>query len=169
MAGSGQALTRSFFHRNAPTGPPKLRAAAGLVGAMMKPRKPFHDDNLNADVGPDDGLDSRYDRRGGRPVGKRKALQLCREVERTLSAVLSGECDDDLLRELIVLSVVPAPNAVRLLVSVSLPASAGVPVEEAQRRLLGVAGRLRSEVAAAVSRRKAPELAFRVVTDAAPM
>jgi ribosome-binding factor A len=133
---------------------------------MMRPRKPFGDDILSADTAPDDGLDPRHDRRGGRPAGKRKALQLCREVERTLSAVLAGECDDDLLRDLVVLSVVPAPNAVRLLVTVALRASAGVPVEEALRRLLRAAGHLRSEVAAAVSRRKAPELAFRVVAGA---
>ena len=67
---------------------------------------------------------------------------------------------------LLVLSVVPAPNAGRLLVTIALPASAGVPVEEALQRVLHAAGHLRSEVAAAVSRRKTPELAFRVVTDA---
>jgi ribosome-binding factor A len=132
----------------------------------MRPRKPSPEDILAsaADVRPGDGLDPRFDGRGGRPVGKRKALQLCREAERTLSAVLAGECDDDVLRELAVLSVVPAPNAGRLLVTVAL-SSAGVPVEEALRRLLAVSGRLRGELAAAVRRRKAPELAFRVVSD----
>jgi ribosome-binding factor A len=134
---------------------------------MMKPRKPSRRDILSsaADVRPDDGLDPRFDRRRGRPAGKRKTLQLCREVERTLSAVLGGECDDDLLRELLVVSVVPAPNAGRLLVTVARPASVADPAEDVLRRLLGVSGRLRSEVAAAVSRRKAPELVFRVVTD----
>jgi ribosome-binding factor A len=134
---------------------------------MMKPRKPSRDDILSsaADVRPDDGCDPRLDRRGERPAGKRKTLQLCREAERTLSAVLAGECDDDVLRELIVLSVVPAPNAGRLVVTVALPSSSNVPVEEVLQLLLRVSGRLRSELAAAVSRRKAPELAFRVVTD----
>jgi ribosome-binding factor A len=133
---------------------------------MMKPRKPSRFDILSSagEVRPDDGLDPRFDRRGGRAEGKRKTLQLCREAERTLSAVLAGECDDDLLRDLIVLSVVPAPNAGRLLVTLALPESAGVSVEEALQRLLGAAGHLRSEVAAAVSRRKTPELAFNVVT-----
>jgi len=144
-----------------------VRAGPGLVGAMMKPRKPTQNESLSsADfVGPEDGLNPRFDRPGARPAGKRKTLQLCREVERTLGAVLSGECDDDLLRELTVLSVVPAPNAGRLLVTVALPASASVPVEEVLRRLLRLAGHLRSEVGAAVSRRKTPELALRVVTD----
>jgi ribosome-binding factor A len=134
---------------------------------MMKPRKPSRKDLLSvaAEVQPGDGLDPRLDRHGGRPAGKRKALQLCRAAERTLSAVLAGECDDDVLRELLVLSVVPAPNVARLLVTVALPPSVGVPVAEALRRLIRASARLRSEVAAAVSRRKAPELAFRVVTD----
>ncbi len=133
----------------------------------MKPRKRLPEDILScaSDVRPDDGLDPRFERRGGRPAGKRKTLQLCREVERTLSAVLAGEYGDDVLRDLIVISVVPAPNAVRLLVTVALAASSGITAEEALRRLVGVSGRLRSEVAAAVSRRKAPELAFRVVTN----
>ena len=133
----------------------------------MKSRKPYLRDILftAADIRPGDGLDPRFDRGGGRRPGQRKALQLCREAERTLSAVLSGECDDDVLRELTVLSVVPAPNAVRLLVTVALPPSANIPADEAMRRLLNVSGHLRSELAAAVSRRKAPELTFRVVTD----
>jgi hypothetical protein len=134
---------------------------------MMKPRKPSRRDILfsAADVRPGDGLDPRYDRSGERPTGKRKTLQLCREAERTLSAVLAGECDDDVLCELVVLSVVPAPNAGRLLVTVARPASVPAPVEEVLQRLLRVAGRLRSELAAAVSRRKTSELTFRVVTD----
>src|SRR5215472_4443321 len=118
----------------------------------MNPRKPSRKDFLSAaaDVRPGDGLDPRFDRGGGRPAGKRKTLQLCREAERTLSAVLSGECDDDVLRELIVLSVVPAPNAGRLLVTVALPASAGVPAEEVLQCLLRASGHLRGELAASV-------------------
>jgi ribosome-binding factor A len=137
------------------------------VGAIVNSRKPSRKDILASatDIRANDGLDPRFDRHGERPSGKRKTLQLCREVERTLSAVLSGECDDDLLRELIVLSVVPAPNAGRLLVTVGLPKSAGATVDEVLERLLSKSGQLRSEVAAAVSRRKTPELVFRVVTD----
>jgi hypothetical protein len=74
-------------------------------------------------------------------------LQLCSEAERTLGAVLAGECDDDVLRELTVVSVVRAPNAGRLLVTVALPPSAGVPAEEVLQRLLRASGRLHSEVA----------------------
>src|SRR5262249_45135850 len=133
---TGQALTRSS-EPDRPGGPPTVRAAPWRVGASMKPRKPSRKDILSAasDVRPGDALDPRFDRRGDRPPGRRKTLQLCREAERTLRAVLGGECED-LLRELVVLSVVPAPNAGRLLVTVAVPASAGVSVEEATRRLL---------------------------------
>ncbi len=134
----------------------------------MKRRKPSRRQIAFSvsEVGPDDGIDPRYERKSAPPTGKRKALQLCREAERTLSAVLAGECGDDLLRELIVQSVEPAPNAVRLLVTVSLPHSAGdTNVETVLERLQTVASRLRSEVAGAVRRRRAPDLIFRVVTD----
>ena len=130
----------------------------------MSPRKPSRREMAASagQLGPGDGQDPRHDRPDvPRPAGTRKALQLCREAERTLGAVLAGECDDDVLRELTVLSVVPAPNAGRLLVTVAAPGH--VPVEEVLERLGQVMGQLRSELASAVSRRRTPELAFQVV------
>src|SRR4051812_7213335 len=50
----------------------------------------------------------------------RKTLQLCRQIEHQLSYAL-GCCADPLLGELTVLTVVPAPNAGRLLVTVHCP------------------------------------------------
>jgi ribosome-binding factor A len=132
----------------------------------MSPRKPSRKEieSSCAEPGPDDGLDPRFDFRvEPRPSVNRKALQLCREVERTLNAVLAGECDDDVLRELVVQSVVPAPSTARLLVTVAQTSSAPrVGTDEVLARLQRAAGLLRGEVAAAVRRRKAPELAFRV-------
>ena len=52
----------------------------------------------------------------------RKALQLCAQVAQTLGVVLAGECGEDLLRELFVTSVVPAPDSSRLLVMIAGPA-----------------------------------------------
>src|SRR5262249_56531055 len=95
----------------------------------------------------------------------RKTLQLCRQVADTLGLVLSGECDDDLLRSLHVVAVTPAPDASQLLVIVA-PALPGETLEPAQvlGRLAACAGRLRCEVAAAISRRRTPRLAFHVVS-----
>ena len=91
----------------------------------------------------------------------RKTLQLCRQVERALAWAL-GDSDDDLLRELLVVSVEPAPNARRLLVSVA-PLERLNDLFEVIRHLEAARGRLRSEVAAAITRRKAPELMFRCI------
>ncbi len=133
----------------------------------MKSRKPNRKQMMAScdGLGPDDGLDPRFDARGvARRGPSRKTLQLCREVQRTLTVVLGGGCDDDVLRDLFVQSVVPAPNAGRLLVTVGLTPS-GRPVEavEVLTRLQEAAGLLRGEIAAAVRRRKAPELVFEVV------
>jgi ribosome-binding factor A len=94
----------------------------------------------------------------------RKAKQLCRQVAQTLDLVLSGDCRDELLQSLHVISVVPAPNSSRLLVTVS----ADLPVEEFDRQeilesLERQTGRLRAEVAASISRKRVPSLVFHVI------
>ena len=88
----------------------------------------------------------------------RKALQLCRQVAEALHWALGG-CGDAVLHALRVVSVEPAPNAVRLLVTVEADGVAPVAALEHLRR---AAGLLRSEVAAGINRRRAPELTFRV-------
>jgi ribosome-binding factor A len=113
-----------------------------------------------AEVGPEDGTDPRrfHDRRGahGKPPG-RKAHQLCGQVHQALLVILPGLADE-VLRNLTVVSVEPAPHSGRLLVTVAGP----VPADATDRHLRLAAGLLRSEVAGAVHRRKAPELIFRV-------
>ena len=116
-------------------------------------------------MGPDDAVDPRtfFDRRQhGR--GSRKARQPCRQVSHTLSYVLSGECDDDVLRSLYVESVDPAPDSSRLLVTVAvLDKDLATPTEVILGKLAAASGKLRSEVAASINRRKTPELVFTVV------
>ena len=96
-----------------------------------------------------------------RQADDRKTLQLCRQVERALTWAL-GQCDDEMLRELAVVSVEPAPNSRRLLVSVA-PLERLQDLFELIRHLEAARGWLRSEVAAAITRRKAPELMFRCI------
>jgi len=93
--------------------------------------------------------------------GDRKTLQLCRQIERALSYAL-GDCDDDVTSSLVIQSVSPAPNAGRVLVLVSSLEPDATPqvVLAALNRHLG---KLRADVAAAITRRKAPELAFQFV------
>ncbi len=94
----------------------------------------------------------------------RKTLQLCRQVADTLNYVLSGDCDDELLQNLQVMSVVPAPNAGQLLVTVCPAVALGTMFDRAEvrQRLIAIVGHLRSEVAASITRRKAPKLLFQV-------
>jgi ribosome-binding factor A len=117
-----------------------------------------------AEVGPGDGIDPRLEGRGpSGPVPNRKALQLSGQVARTLSGMLA-ESEEDVLRDLLVVSVVPAPTSVRLLVTVApSPAAEAVEAAAVLARLERLRGRLRTEVAAAVHRRKAPDLTFCVV------
>lgn len=91
----------------------------------------------------------------------RKTRQICKEVSRTLSCSL-GASRDALIRELAVVSVDPAPDAARLLVTVCW--ASPVPVESAQllTRLRELRGALRSEVAAVLQRKRTPDLTFRV-------
>ena len=91
----------------------------------------------------------------------RKTLQLCAAAERALSLFLSG-CADDGLMELSVESVIPAPDSGHLLAT--FRRGAGGPAdEEILERLARLRGAMRTEVAAAVSRRRAPELIFRLL------
>src|SRR5262249_4596527 len=118
-----------------------------------------------SEFGEDDGLDPRkFFRKTSGKVANRKALQLCGQVARTLNLLFAGECGDDVLRELAVESVIPAPNSSRLLVSVyrTTPA-AELAAEKVMEHLQRAHGMLRREVAAAVHRRKVPDLTFRVV------
>ncbi len=97
-------------------------------------------------------------------VENRKALQLCSQVAETLALVLAGECQDDLLRDLLVESVVPFPSASRLLVTLVPAISAGnASLEQYLQHLEPFKGLLRGEVASAINRRKAPDLVFRIL------
>ena len=118
-----------------------------------------------AQPGPDDGLDPRE---FFKPVrnrrDNRKDWQVCRQVFETLNYVLSGDSHDDVLRSLLVCEVVPAPDATRLLVTVQpLDVDGGTDLAVILQRLQQATGRLRAEVARSISRRKVPELVFRVV------
>ena len=96
-------------------------------------------------------------------VALRKTMQLCRQVEQTLYLVLSGECDDPILQSLLVESVVPAPSASQLLVTVRQSAVDDPASKiEILQRLADAEGQLRWAVAGAITRKRAPRLLFDV-------
>ena len=121
-------------------------------------RKP--PEGLCTEWNPGDGTDPRFDVK--HPHGKvsnRKALQLCRQVERTLSAALEG----DVLRDLTVESVLAAPDSSRLLITLRFRGPDTVATEEIHDALHASHAKLRGEIAAAIHRRKTPDLTFHVV------
>ncbi len=127
----------------------------------MKYRRNRKDGEVPSFVDPEfaDSLeDSRGDSGPRRRHGDHKARQLCRQVQRALNLALAGECGDEVLADLFVEDVTPAPNCGHLLVHVIVPA--GRSVQDVMSRLQRVAPRLREEVAMAITRKRAPELSF---------
>jgi ribosome-binding factor A len=117
--------------------------------------------------GPDDGIDPReLFKSGRRSKNDRRDRQLCRQVFETLSYVLSSVSHDEVLEDLVVREVVPAPDASRLLVIVCPFAARDRcdPVEALQHLHQAVGG-LRAEIARSISRRKVPDLVFCVIVD----
>ncbi len=70
---------------------------------------------------------------------------------------------DEVLQSLAVHCVEPAPDTTRLLVTVGVEPALGTTVDpiDALERLDRASGRIRSEVAAAITRRRTPVLSFR--------
>ncbi len=93
----------------------------------------------------------------GRQV-ERKSRQFCRQVQRALNLALADRHSDDGLNDLYVEGVSPASDCGHLLVHVVIPTDR--PVAEALTALRQDAPRLRSEVALAITRKRAPELSF---------
>lgn len=89
---------------------------------------------------------------------ERKAQQFCRQVQRALNLALEDSSADENLSGLFVEEVSPAPHCGHLLVHVLVPA--GRVAAEAISALRRDSARLRSEVAMAISRKRAPELLF---------
>jgi ribosome-binding factor A len=137
----------------------------------MKPRskKPTHKPvkSLCAEPHVDDGVDPRdfFRERGNHRKVDRKTLQLCSQIADRLNYLFSGECDDELLQCLQIASVIPAPDATQVLVTVymSLPPEGVTSSNEILSRLAAGSGRIRAEVAAAITRRRAPKLLFQLM------
>jgi ribosome-binding factor A len=117
-----------------------------------------------AELGSDDGLDPKQ-LHGKQSWSEsrqlnRKAQQLCGQVADALRVILPALADE-VLQNLMVLSVEPAPHTGRLLVTVAGPVPTDVTDRDAlTERLAKAGGRIRSEVAGAIHRRKTPELVF---------
>jgi ribosome-binding factor A len=94
----------------------------------------------------------------GRP--DRRARQLCRQVREHLELAL-GELDDPELDGIALLAVEQEPGGRTLRADVLVPA--GRDLARVHARLDGVRGWLRSEIAAAIHRKRTPELGFSLI------
>jgi len=90
-----------------------------------------------------------------------KDLQLAAQVREELYWALGSAAGDEKLALLEVMAVEPMPDASRLLVTLRAPTSEAA--ESAMLRVQEAAKAIRAEIAAAINRRKVPELVFRVV------
>jgi len=88
-----------------------------------------------------------------------KTLRLCRQVLEALQIGLAG-CADEVLQQVSIASVDPGADPSRLEVKVDLPPD--LDPADAIVRLEGAKGLLRSLAAESISRKKVPDLVFRV-------
>ena len=95
---------------------------------------------------------------GGKPHHKDR--QLCRQVFDALTYAFA-ELDDPLIEELALASVVPAPSSARVLVTL-VPTRDDIDPDVSLDRVREHADELREEVAAEVTRKRVPEMAFRI-------
>lgn len=127
--------------------------------------------SLCADLSLEDGLDPKLIARGGSlPAGgestapnRRKTWQLCSQVHDALRLIL-GEAADERLQSLEVREVLPAPNDSQLLVLlVPLDPLTEAEREEVTAALEVAAGWLRTEIASAITRKRAPRLMLQLL------
>jgi ribosome-binding factor A len=114
---------------------------------------------LPGGIDPSAFIDTRSDHRA-----ERKTSQLCREVREALSLALA-ELDDDTLTSAWVADVHADGDPSHLRVIVVTPLADVDAVHDALQR---ACGRLRSEVAGAISRKRVPLLAFEVHGEGVP-
>lgn len=91
----------------------------------------------------------------------RHTLQLCSQVAESLHLILLDQDDDD-LRELSVLEVLPLSGAGTLLVRVAYPVRKADDLARVQTKIANSVKMLRAEVASSITRRRAPDLFFQV-------
>lgn len=111
----------------------------------------------------DDGISAQDDFRAtsSRSRDGRKVLQLCAQVADVLAYELAGDGTDDILLSLQIVDVLPAPDAGQLLVIVAPAVGSGqLDRFRVLTHLRQSETRLRLEVAAAITRKRAPMLQF---------
>lgn len=113
----------------------------------------------------DDGVDPReyFQPHRSRDRDGRKTQQLCRQVQRILEQIFSGEIRDELLDSLRIVSVTStAPSTLQVTLVADLPPER-FDRKQIEARLDELSGWLRTEVAGAITRKRTPLLIFHLV------
>jgi len=128
-------------------------------GAFVKHRYSGRKKTEFVDADFADALDeTKSEKQSSDRQAQRKAHQFCRQVQQALNLALAESDADENISGLFVEDVSPGPDCGHLLVHVLVPA--GQSVVDAISALRHDAPRLRSEVAMAITRKRAPELFF---------
>jgi ribosome-binding factor A len=135
----------------------RVRAHQGSIVLRRKERRDKGAEFTNADFAEALNGESKNNRSDGRK-SLRKTQQFCRQVQRALNLALSDSTATDSGCDLFVDEVSPGPDCGHLLVHVVV--QDGYSIAEALSALRCDASRLRSEVAMAIARKRAPELTF---------
>jgi hypothetical protein len=135
----------------------RVRALQGSFVLKHQNRRRKHSAFENSDFA-DALYGASADRLSSGRQGERKARQFCRQVQRALNLALADRNADDGMNDLFVDDLPPAADGGHLLVHVVVPVDR--PIAEAPRALRRNAPRLRSDVAMAVTRERAPDLSF---------
>lgn len=110
----------------------------------------------------DDGIHPKYALKKSSYKKQRKCQQLCGQVMRSMNLVLRGQ-SDSVLQNLSVVSVDPFPKTSRLLVTLTYATQSDVLVSEVLEKLRQLHGKIQSEVAGDIHRRKTPSFSFRII------
>lgn len=140
---------------NAPVGSARMRAKGSSV--KRKLRRGKEAEFIDADFAESLYGDGNSNRSDTRQV-QRKTQQFCRQVQRALNLALVDSSTMSIGCDLFVDEVSPGPDCGHLLVHIVV--QDGYSVVEAMNALRRDASRLRSEVAMAIARKRAPELSF---------
>ena len=140
-----------------------LRACAQQESFVLKRQKrrgkraEFPDSHLDADFA-EILYGEKDNNRSNNRQTERKTQQFCRQVQRALNLALADTSVADIGCDLFVDEVSPGPDCGHLLVHIVV--QDGYSIADALSALRRDAARLRSEVAMAITRKRAPELAF---------
>jgi len=121
-------------------------------------KRPVKGGVFPGDIREGDGKDPRYDKdEFASNIANRKALQLCAQVKDILNLTMGG-LSYEVLQEIYVANVIPAPDSTQLLVIMNTIGDHDI----AQAHVEKASGLLRLEVGRGINRKRVPQMRFEI-------